>query len=73
MEEELKSDLKQIALSGGEKLTKTSVDTVIKMIEEIVKNLKNSIADAAFEFVENILIPKLYEAIDKIDGIEGNS
>lgn len=72
MNEELKTNLKQIALTGGEKATKLGVDTAIKLIEAVVEDTKNSMAEAAFEFVHTTLIPKLYEVIDKIDGVEGN-
>lgn len=72
MNEELKTNLKQIALTGGEKATKLGVDTAIKLIEAVVEDTKNTIDDAAYEFVQVTLLPKLYEIIDKIDGIEGN-
>lgn len=72
MNEELKTNLKQIALTGGEKATKLGVDTAIKLIEAVVEDTKNTIDDVAYEFVQVNLLPKLYEIIDKIDGIEGN-
>ena len=72
MSEELKDTLKQIALTGGEKATKLGADTAIKLIEAIVKDTENTIDDKALEFVQVTLLPKLYELIDKIDGVEGN-
>ena len=72
MSEELKATLKQIALTGGEKATKVGVDTAIKLIEAIVKDTENTIDDKALEFVQVTLLPKLYELVDKIDGVEGN-
>ena len=72
MSEELKDTLKQIALTGGEKATKLGVDTAIKLIEAIVKDTENTVDDKALEFVQATLLPKLYELVDKIDGIEGN-
>lgn len=72
MSEELKDTLKQIALTGGEKATKLGADTAIKLIEAIVKDTENTIDDKALEFVQVTLLPKLYELVDKIDGVEGN-
>lgn len=72
MSVELKGTLKQIALTNGEKAAKLGVDTAIKLIEAIVKDTENTIDNAAFEFVQVTLLPKLYEVIDKIDGVEGN-
>lgn len=72
MSDELKDTLKQIALTGGEKATKLGADTAIKLIEAIVKDTENTIDDKALEFVQATLLPKLYEIIDKIDGIKGN-
>lgn len=72
MSEKLKATLKQIALTGGEKATKVGADTAIKLVEAIVKDTENTIDDKALEFVQVTLLPKLYEIIDKIDGIEGN-
>lgn len=72
MDENLKEELKQIALTGGEKLAKQGVETAVELIEAIVEDTKNTIDNAAFEFVHTALIPKLYEVLDKIDGVEGN-
>lgn len=72
MNEETKTKMKQIALTGGEQATKLGVETTIKLIEAYVEDTENKIDDKALEFIKATLLPMLYEQIDKIDGVEGN-